>query len=274
MSVDSPTQGTTIRLVALDLDGTLLDDEQRMSARVQRVLGRAAASGVTLTLASGRPFASIRPWVDLLGIHAPVICYQGAVVTDPLTQNAAYQRTFSRHYVAGLRRVALAHDVALTLYVNDCIYTEEKRHSDAFYERWFGLPYRVVGDMAKDLPADPIKAILMGDGDLDAIQTELDESLGSELQIVRSHRFFLEALAPTATKGNALAWVARMLGVGQRETMAIGDSGNDRSMIEWAGVGVAMGNATDDAKAVADYVAPAIEDDGAAEAVERFCLGA
>ena len=261
------------KLIALDLDGTLLRDDLTMSPRVRQALGLAAAKGVRLTLASGRGYPSLRRWAEELHISVPVICYQGAVVTDPLTHQCLLKRTFPLALVEELADLARRYDLSLTLYADDQVYVEDKRHSDAFYEKWFGLPCRVVDDLALALPTEPVKCIFIAsEAELTQMRPEFERQFGERLQIVRSHRFFLEGLPLGVDKATALAWVAGRLGISREETMAVGDSGNDAGMIAWAGLGIAMGNASPEAKSVADYVAPTVEHDGLAEAIERFCL--
>jgi len=261
------------RLIALDLDGTLLKEDLTISPRVRQALERAAAAGVRLTLATGRGYPSVRRWAGELGIVTPVICYQGAVVTDTVTHRRVYQRTFGREIVRDVVAFARARDLSLTLYVADEIYVENKRHSDSFYDKWFGLPVHWVTDLTTALPGDPDKFLIVGEEDeLDALRPDVVGAFGGRLQIVRSHRYFLEGLAADASKGHALAWLADEFGIAREETMAIGDSGNDRAMIAWAGLGVAMGNASEEAKAAADWVAPGVDEDGVAEAIERYCL--
>ena len=261
------------KLIALDLDGTLLREDLTISHRALEALERAKRRGIALTLASGRGYPSMRRWVQELGIVTPVIGYQGAVIVDPETDQRVYQRTFSRSLVGELRDFARENDLSLTLYVDDEIYVENKRHSDAFYSKWFGLPCHLVGDLSVSVAGEPTKFIIIGsEGELDRIRPAVERRLGNRLQIMRSHRYFLEGLALGVSKGRALAWLAERLGVAREETMAIGDSGNDREMVAWAGLGVAMGNASTEVKAVADHVAPAIDEDGVAEAIERFCM--
>jgi len=260
-------------LIALDLDGTVLREDLTISPRVQRTLAQAAAQGLRLILASGRGYPSMRRWVVELGIIEPVISYQGAVVTDPVSHTCLRRRTFPRALVAELASLARRNDLSLTLYADDRIYVEDKRHSDAFYEKWFGLPCQVVDDLALALPTDPFKCIYIApEAQLDGVRPEFERQFGTRLQIMRSHRLFLEGLPLGVDKGTALAWVAERLGIPREETVAVGDSGNDTAMIAWAGLGVAMGNASPEAKSVADYVAPTVDDDGLAEALERFCL--
>jgi hypothetical protein len=264
----------TCKLVALDLDGTVLRDDLTISPRVRRALRSVMARGVHLTLASGRGYPSMAHWVQELDITTPIISYQGATVTDPLSQERLYQRTFPVQLADELTVFARDRRLSLTLYANDAIYVERKVNPDAFYDKWFGLPHHVVSDLTRALPGEPIKFMVIGsEGELDRIRPDLEARFGDRLQIVRSHSLFLEGMPLGVTKGSALAWLANRLGVSREETMAVGDSGNDAAMIAWAGLGVAMGNGLAEAKAVADYVAPGVDDDGAAEALERFCLG-
>lgn len=261
------------KLIAFDLDGTLLNDELVMSPRVRRALDQARARGILLTLASGRGYPALQPWVNHLGWTTPLICYQGAVVADATSGRAMFQLTFPQSQAADLIVFARERNLELLLFADDVIYVENKQRSDLYYDKWFGAAFRVVDDLTTAVPANLIKFIIVGDGDdLDLLRPEVERRFGAYLQIVRSHRFFLEGLASEATKGRALAWLAARLGISRQETMAIGDSGNDRSMIAWAGLGVAVGNASEEAKSAADYIAPSVDDDGVAEALERFCL--
>jgi Cof subfamily protein (haloacid dehalogenase superfamily) len=263
----------TYKLIALDLDGTILRDDLTISPRVSHALERVMAQGIDVTLASGRGYPAMARWAQELHISVPVISYQGAVITDPLRHECLYQRTFSLNLVAELAEFARQADLSLTIYAQNHIYVERKRHPDAFYNKWFGLPFHTVSDLSKALPAEPTKFMLIGsEEELDAIGPEVERRFGERLQIVRSHRLFLEGLPLGVSKGSALAWLAEWLHISREETLAIGDEDNDVSMITWAGLGVAMGNASAEAKAAADYVAPSVEDDGVAEVLERFCL--
>jgi Cof subfamily protein (haloacid dehalogenase superfamily) len=261
------------RLIALDLDGTLLREDLTMSPRVAAALSSAQEQGVHITLASGRGFPALKPWVKRLGITIPVIGYQGARITDPQTEQTICEYPFPPELVAEVAEFARECDLSLTMYANDEIYVERKRHSDAFYSKWFGLPIHVVDSInAAGLP-NPIKFLITASKDeLDALHPEVQARFSDCLQIVRSHPLFLEGLALGVTKGTALAWVAQYLRIAQAETMALGDAGNDVEMLAWAGLGVAMGNASAEALAAADYVTRSVDEDGVAEALERFVL--
>jgi hydroxymethylpyrimidine pyrophosphatase-like HAD family hydrolase len=119
----------------------------------------------------------------------------------------------------------------------------------------------------------PDKVLFVGDPEaIPAMGTLLRETLGRQADVMRSHARFIEVIPKGADKGSGLAWLARHLGVPRESVMAVGDHENDGSMVQWAGVGVAMGNAVPGLKAAADWVAPGLEADGAAAALERFVL--
>ncbi|MHB9033181.1 MAG: Cof-type HAD-IIB family hydrolase [Anaerolineae bacterium] len=261
------------KLIALDLDGTLLTEDLHLSPRVEQALARARRNGVLITLASGRGYPALKPWVKRLDITAPVIGYQGARITDPVSEVTIAEYPFPRELMFELIDFARECDFSLTVYVDDEIYVERKRHSDAFYDKWFGLPIHVVQDLTVSLPGDPVKFLITGTPDeMDALQPELVARYSDSMQIVRSHPLFLEGLALGVTKGTALAWVAQRLGILQDQTVAIGDSGNDVEMLAWAGVGVAMGNGSPEARQAANLVVPSVDDDGVAVALENLGL--
>jgi len=261
------------RLIALDLDGTLLGSDHRISPRSRQALARAQSEGIHVTLASGRSYKSMQPWVRELNIVEPVISYQGSQVTDPRTDTVSYRRVLAPDIVSEATQFARSRGLSITIYSDDVIYVENKRHSDAFYDRWFGLPWRLVPDLVDAQPPTPIKFIIIGSGDeLDRIEPEAKERFGQRIEVLRSHEYFLEGLGKGVTKGSALAWVANRLGIAQAETLAFGDAGNDVAMLRWAGLGVAMSNGSPEAKAAADMIAPSVDEDGVSQVISRLCF--
>jgi len=230
---------------------------------------------VHVTLATGRCFHSARLFANDLGIHEPLICFQGALIQDPETKEVCLHcgvpSDLAREAIGFVRE----HGWDLCLYVDDRLYAEELSPSLRFYVECSPIKetLTVVDDLGELLSSDPSKIFVVVKAEQAAtVGHLLRDRFEGRLRIVRSHTRFVEVTNQRASKGQALAFLARKLGVTQAETMAIGDNDNDADMVAWAGLGVAMGNASDAVKAVADYVAPSIEDDGAAEAIERFIL--
>lgn len=268
------------RLLAFDYDGTAAVDGALPSAAVAAATAAALAAGVHVVLATGRPYASAARYAAALALTDPVICFQGAMVRELSGDREALLT--EPLPVAPLRELlafAEQRRLNLTLYSEEALYHVFQHHPRAFYDRWFGLPMERVHSFAEACQRmasqgqHVIKGLFIGEPAAnDDLIRELQARFADRLSVVRSHMLFVEALSPRATKGQALAFLADRLGVAQAETLAVGDSGNDISMLRWAGLGVAMGNATPDVLAAADWVAPTVDEDGLAAAIERFLL--
>jgi Cof subfamily protein (haloacid dehalogenase superfamily) len=270
----------TVRLLAFDYDGTAAIDGQLPSGRVRAAVDAARAQGVHVVLATGRPFPSARRYAEALGLTEPVICFQGAMVRELA---GAQQTLFCEPVPPGPMHEVLAmaeeRRLDLNVYGDDEFYYVDRGRPTSFYDRWFGMPMRKVSRLSEacDILAakgkQPLKGLFIGDPDGNTCLTaELSERFRSRLTVVRSHSLFVEVSSLQACKGQALAFLANHLGIDRSETMAVGDGGNDISMIEWAGVGVAMANALDDVRRVACWVAPPVTDDGMAVAIEKFVV--
>jgi len=271
-----PTEGVlSVRLLALDLDGTIVGDGTQISPRVRSALRKAIDAGVHVTLASGRPFHQTRLFANELGIHEPLICYQGAVVQDPDSEEVYFLRGVPLHLAQEFIDLAREHGWSLCLFLDGRLYVERVTPLVRFYAEYGPIQEELnpVGDLKAFLSREPIKLIVVTDAKQATMVNDLlRERFAGRLRIVRSFACFVEGTHPAASKGQALSFLAQKLGVTQAETMVIGDNDNDVDMVAWAGLGVAMGNASPAVKAVADYIAPTIEEDGAAEAIERFIL--
>jgi Cof subfamily protein (haloacid dehalogenase superfamily) len=270
----------TYRLLALDLDGTAIELGQMPTPRVKQAVAAAVARGVLVVVATGRPFLSARGFQAALGLETPLICYQGALVKEVVDP----QRTLR---VEPLPEGPLAEVIDLVerrgwefnLYSEDFIYLARMNHPESFYERWFGLPCAVVPSLAAALDVmrhkgtAPLKGMFLGEPEeVDVLTPEVEARFGSCFAVVRSHTLFSEITAPGVSKGSALAFLADRHGIDRKETIAAGDNGNDVTMIDWAGLGVAMANATPEALAVANWIAPSVSHDGVATLIDRFIL--
>ncbi len=266
-----------ISLLAFDLDGTVLSEQFVISPRVIAAIQAAKARGVRVTIATGRPPGVTLPYAEMIGVNAPILCLQGGLVYDTTTRHT-------------LRHLRLPHQLACELveleraypqwqavaYLNGSMFISSKRYDDAFYESLLGKDYSLHTDVCGALAGDdPDKVLFIIDPpDAAAILEVLGRLVGARASVVQSHARFVEVNPLGATKGAGLAWLAQYLGLTRGHVMAIGDQDNDASMIAWAGIGVAMGNGSPAAHAVADWIAPPIHEDGAAVAIERFILGA
>lgn len=264
------------RLLALDLDGTIVGEDLLISSRVKTALVEAMHRGVDVTLATGRMFAIAASFSRQLNITTPLICYQGALIqaagADQPLFRQAIPLSLAREVVGFARRVNLP----VAAQMDDRFYVEGLRPEDVVHLP--SIPAEIqflnVVDLMIDLPGEPLKVVIFNDPDTIAYWLpRMVEEFAGRLNVMRSHPLLLEATHPHVSKGRALAWLATYLGVPREQVMAIGDNDNDADMVAWAGCGIAMGNATPAVKAAADFIAPPLEEDGAAVAIERFVLG-
>jgi len=262
------------RLLICDIDGTLLGPDLTFSPRLLQALLEARAQGTVVALATGRGFPSASYFAQELGLDTPRICYQGAEIRSK-DGDYLHQATLSRDYLPKVILFCQTEHLELSVYYEDQIYQATRLYDQEFYDLWFSLPIRQVENLHAALPGDPVKFIVTTPTEQEGnrVETQVREMAAQQFQVMRSHAWFVEGLDRSVSKGNAVARLAEHLDIAQAETMAIGDGQNDASMIEWAGLGIAMGNAPPRVQAVADIVAPPQHEDGAAWAIEQYILG-
>lgn len=266
-----------IRLVALDLDRTLLTRTGEISTADAAALKGLYARGVEICLASGRMTDSIRPVADRLGIDVPISAYNGARVTDARRRGSRviFAKNLPARYGDELIDYARENHFHLNYYVDDVLYAVDdptrRKYAD-LYAGHTGSVYHFVPDLAVFKGKDPTKIILITDPSApgepnprarneqyEVWKARWDE----EVTIQKTNPEYLEFMNRDVDKGVGLAALAQALGVPQEEVMAFGDAMNDAPMLKWAGVGVAVANADDIARAAADYVAPQTNDESA-----------
>lgn len=261
--------------MALDLDGTLIDERMTIADRVRRKVLEAQRRGVIVTLATGRMFGAALPFARELHIEAPLICYQGGLIQAPDAASSLYRATMDRQLVREVLAWA-SHGSErgwqMVLYADDALFVAERRYPEEFYRDLLGENLCWVDDLASVLnDHQPVKFLFIVDPcDADRVETVLRRQFDRRLEVVRSHARFVEGNPPGVSKGDALQRLAVHLTVPQGKVMAVGDQDNDVSMIRWAGVGVAMGNASPAATAVANWIAPPFSEHGVTAAIDHF----
>jgi Cof subfamily protein (haloacid dehalogenase superfamily) len=263
-----------IRLLALDLDGTLIGDDLVISPRVRRAIAAAQERGVTVALATGRMFDSTLAFARELGVTAPLICYQGGLIQTPDSDAPLYRATMERALMQEVLTWQTQRGWHLILYADSDVFIAKRQYPEAFYRALLGERLIWVDDLSTVLEQhEPVKFITAAEPlEADRIEAEMRCLFDGRMEVVRSHEMFVEGNPLGVSKGDALRRLAAHLDIPQAQVMAVGDQGNDASMIAWAGVGVAMGDGSPAAKAVADWIAPPLAEDGVATAIERFIL--
>lgn len=265
---------TKFRLIAADLDDTLLDEHWRLTDPVKNAVAAVRRAGVHFTVSTGRMFRSALPYARELGLNIPLITYQGALVKNALSGEVLVDRPlpliFAREIIARVHELGYH----LNAYLDDVLYMEHDTPEGRRYSQISGIKPELVGDLLPVLDRDPTKIVVIASEQLlDRLSAELTPQYAGKVHIAKSKPFFLEFSHPQATKGHALAALAEKFGIKREEIMAIGDSYNDLEMLEYAGLGVVVANARDEIKQKAGYVTAAPSGAGVVEALEKFVLG-
>jgi Cof subfamily protein (haloacid dehalogenase superfamily) len=272
MSLDN---SNGFKILALDLDDTLLRSDLSISHRTINAIRQTAQLGVTVVLASGRIYAAMNNFSRLLGLHERpgyLICNNGALILETHSGNIVYEAKLDKEIILTVCDLADAEGFALQMYDNDIMYVSRQNEYSNIDQRTTGLR-QVVVENFKDMAGDGYyKLIIPGDPELlKHIEIIIRTYLGQSLTIFTSRPHFLEITPEDTDKGTALAKVAKLLKVRKEQTMAIGDSMNDEAMIRWAGIGVAMANGDERIKSMADLVTEHTNDeDGVAEIIEKY----
>jgi Cof subfamily protein (haloacid dehalogenase superfamily) len=261
-----------LRLLALDLDGTLLSDRLEIHPLDRAAVEAAIDAGVAVVLVTGRTFASARPYAQTLGLRGPMINFHGAIIRDLETAQVLYRCELGVEAQRRVLEYAEARDWHVNAYVDDEIYTARVRPEADLYSRVAGVAYRVVGPLSRWVHAGASKMVIVepDEGQVPGRIRELAAWLDGEARVTRSLPWFIDVVNPAVSKAAALASVAERLDVAQSEVCAIGDNLNDLEMLRWAGVGVAMGSAPPEVRAAADLVSGTPLEAGVAQAVSRL----
>jgi Cof subfamily protein (haloacid dehalogenase superfamily) len=272
-------------LVVLDLDGTILDlyHHRPISQVVQSAIAAVQAAGIPVTIATGRTLDYVREHIAHLGIVTPVVTTQGAVIGDPLTGEILHEADIPLALARAATAWIDAHPFVTALYFLDdaghiVIYQNRPGPEPDFYDHVFGNPRRYQPNLLALLAADgvrpPLKFIIVEDEQTTGVDLvrELRAHFSPGLTITRTHPRLVEGTAQGIDKGIGVVRLCQLLGIDPARALAIGDSDNDIPLLQAVGCGVAMGNASPGVIAVADWIAPSIEEDGAAVALRELVL--
>ncbi len=263
-----------MKLVALDLDGTLIGRDLLVRPRVKEAISRMLDAGVIGCIITGRMYRAAVPFARELGLTAPVVCYQGAAIIDPETNELLRDIPLPLEAVARIVDIVEADRMHLQLYRNDEYYCEERNRFSDLYASLSGVQPVIVPSLRESFAFSPAtKAVVVTDPpEATAYVERMREMLDGVAYVTRSYPEFVELINPAVDKGEALRFVAKHAGVDMSDVIAVGDSWNDAPLLRAAGFGVAMGNAPPELRAVAGAMVGDVANDGVAEAIERYVL--
>ncbi len=274
------------RLVALDMDGTLLDDRFEVSERNARAIRAGLAAGVRFVLATGRPYRSARPYALALGLDVPIICYNGAVVREAFSGADRLFQPIPRAVAAAVAGFLEERGLYVKVYAGDTLFVSRPTEETVWFSQAYGIPYEAVGALAPFLageggggeggacPEPPAMMVMRADPPaVPALAAELRARWADHIACYSPNPWGIDIVRRGVSKGQALARLAGEWGIDRSEVLAVGNAGNDLDMITWAGCGVAVANATPELRAAACWVTAGNNEDGVALALERFVLG-
>lgn len=265
------------KLIVSDLDDTLLNDELLVSDKNKRSIADYIAAGGVFTVATGR---MTKPMLDIckdLNLTGEAISYQGAVITDTSSGATVEEIGIPTAVASEVCRYLDKLNVYYQVYEGSEIHIKRLTHWSELYKKFCDCPFIEHGDnlleYIKDKGLALVKIMLMEDpAYIEGHIRELTGVFGEELLVNTSKKWLIEMVNKKINKGTAVAGIAGRLGILREEVICIGDSSNDLSMIEYAGLGVAVRNGDPKLKQLADYVCPSNNEDGVAHVIYKFGL--
>jgi Cof subfamily protein (haloacid dehalogenase superfamily) len=252
----TPPLALRYKLLALDLDGTILDLHLNLDPRDVASLHRIVDAGVAVIACTGRPFPGATPWVERLGLAGPIICYQGAQVRT-LDGDMLLDHGVPHELAMEVIRYARERDLHVQAYRDDQLIVERDRPEAHIYARHAGMQIHVVPDLDEAMgPTTPKLVIVSTPETVESILPDARSRWKGRLNVATSTPDYLEFTSADSDKASALRYMCDRLGVDQSETVAVGDGRNDASMIAWAGLGIAVAGSPPEVVAAADRTIP------------------
>ena len=263
-----------IKMVATDIDGTLLKWSFDYTPEVKATIKKLQKKEIKVVLVTGRMHCAALGIAKELGITEPIVSYQGGMIKEFYKCDDVLMRCDMDSEKA-IEIIDWAHrnDVHINLYMDDILYVEKDSDTIRKYTDARFIDYHVCKfDKLKIKNVNKILAIDFNDADRVTGWVRDLSKLYPDLYIIKSTPYFCEIASKNATKGSAVEFLANKWGIKQNEILAIGDQDNDIELLKAGGIKVAMGNSTDDLRACADYITDTVDNNGWVKAVEKFCF--
>ncbi len=271
------------KLISIDLDGTLLNSDKKISNKNKTVLKKAMDKGIKVVVSTGRIVAGGRIFANEIGTKDPLIACNGAIIKDLRTEGIIYGNYLGNPEFHKVINICRSSGIYFHAYIGDTMYTEKLDFSSLFY--WNKnqdtpekdrVDIKLVENLNEALEESRQQAskIVIISRDLEHVASvrRSIENIGN-IGITSSYIDNFEVMNQGVDKGTALKFLAEKLGIKREEIMALGDNENDASMLEYAGIGIAMNNGLDYIKEMADHITLTNDEDGVAHAINKFVFG-
>jgi Cof subfamily protein (haloacid dehalogenase superfamily) len=264
-------------ILVLDIDGTLTNSQKEVSENTMQAIMKIQERGHKVVLASGRPTPGVLPLAKKLKLseyNGYILSFNGAKIINCKTNETIFQKVLPSDIIPQLHAAAVKHQVGIVSYENDCVITDME--IDEFMEKeaainW--IPIKKIDNFPAYVNFDVNKCLMTGPGTkLEKVEADMKEAFGDRINVYRSEPFFLELMPKDIDKAYSLSHLLDYLGLSKEQMISCGDGYNDLSMIQYAGMGVAMANAQEIVKKAADYITLSNDEDGIAHVIHEFML--
>lgn len=261
-----------IKLIALDLDNTLLEKDLTIAKDTTFLLRKCAEKGITIVIATGRLYYSAAKYAKEIGPATKILCYNGCLVTEA-DGAPIFKAELKPEMMRKVADFAKKHGLYSQFYLDHKILVEKVTEGTTIDPDLANTEAVEVGSFDHyDFSPSPKAMIVAKSEDVPMYLKMLKEELGTDAYIAQSQPYLIEIMPKGINKAHSLELLCEDLGITKEEVMACGDNTNDAEMVIWAGMGVAVANAVDALKEVAEYVCNEERSYGVAEAIKKFCL--
>ena len=260
-----------IKLVATDIDGTILIPEGEFTQGVKDCIKKLNDIGIMVVLVTGRMNAAATKIAASLGLETPVISYQGGLIT--LKNEILYEKYLTLTQCNSILDWAKEEKIHINLYNNDILYSENENYEIKRYCNNLHTEYKIKN--FDDVEKNKINKLLAIDYNNPERISNLEQSLKEvfpDIYIVKSTPYFLEFSNPEASKYHAVKFLQKYYNISESETLSIGDQNNDIALLQAGGLKIAMGNASDELKSISDEIADTVYNDGFVKIMEKYCF--
>jgi Cof subfamily protein (haloacid dehalogenase superfamily) len=261
------------RLMAVDIDGTLLDNNGTLTENTKNTIRRGVDNGLIFTIATGRPIQGVEYLNKMLELDVPFITYNGAMVVMGTSKKIIYEQKLSSTDTRSIIELGEKYGVTVMVWKNNGLYVRKLDERVHQYKKISGVEPVVIESMDELVEGGATKALWYDEAEkIEKYQQQVGSFLSVSINYHTSRPYFLEFVDKYASKAIAMEKLGEHFGISHSEMIAVGDGYNDLSMIEYAGLGVAMENAPDAIKEKADFITLSNEEDGVAHVINKFVL--
>lgn len=270
------------KMIVTDMDYTLLGKDKTISERNKQAIKKASQKGIKIVIATGRIYTSAKVYAKLIGIDTPIIASNGAIIRQDHTNNTIFQSILPDEIIREMIAICHKNEVYCHLYTSKTVYAEKLTNISNTYNLWNEnlakedkIDIQINENLEEVIKAEKgniLKAVVV-DKDENKVKSIRNEILKTGMvSVSQSLKNNLEVMNTGVSKGNAIKILSEIYKINREEIMSFGDNENDISMIEYAGLGIAMKNAEECLKCKADYITDDCDSDGVALAIEKFVL--